>query len=166
MTNKFHDFPSPRSKFGDLNAIVGLGVLGGCLCMARADNRTYFKIDGDVVILTMNEYGVVDSWTRMFVSSNSRVDPSHGNLTPFLITKDGEVLLLLMMSELLNWRKVLAYNPKTKSRRCIFESSLYGTSLYLTSFVESLVTPAGYGWDPTRHSKLGGQINWKDLDSI
>lgn len=40
--NTFHDFPSPQSKFGHGNEIVGLQVLDRRLCMVHADNASYF----------------------------------------------------------------------------------------------------------------------------
>ncbi|KAM7489193.1 hypothetical protein LguiB_026677 [Lonicera macranthoides] len=146
-TNKFDVFPSPKPKFGNVNVIVGLGILGGRLCMARADNEDL----GGVEILTMQEYGVVGSWTSMLVLSNLRLNPYHESLTPLLITKDGEVLLILT-SLLSHWKKLFAYNPRTEFQRSIISGFPFVEGV---SFVESLVSPAGYGWDPIQHSKLG-----------
>ena len=166
-TNKFHDFPSPLSKFGGVNAIVGLGDPDGRLWMARGDNRYNFQAqEGDVEILVMKEYGVVESWTTVFVLSNLGVNPYYGNLIPFLITKHRELLLMLLRYDIISPGKVLAYNPRTKSYRTILEIPLPDYVFHGTSLVESLVSPADYRWDPIRHSKLGGQINWQKSDSV
>ncbi|KAM7489192.1 hypothetical protein LguiB_026676 [Lonicera macranthoides] len=151
-TNKFDVFPSPKSKFGNVNVIVGLGVLGGCLCMARADTEDQGRIE----ILTMKEYGVVESWTSMFVLSNLRLNPYHQSLTPLLITKDGEVLLILT-SLLRHSMKLFVYNPRTKLQRTI-SGIPFAEGV---SFMESLVLPAGYGWDPIQHGKLGQIVEFR-----
>ncbi|KAM7485484.1 hypothetical protein LguiA_001493 [Lonicera macranthoides] len=89
--NVFTELSSPEPKNGGKNAIVGLGVLEGNLCMARRNGKS--NLERGVEVLIMKEYGVVESWTTMFVISNVRVSGNYGDFTPLLFTKNGHVLL-------------------------------------------------------------------------
>ncbi|KAM7488526.1 hypothetical protein LguiB_026010 [Lonicera macranthoides] len=148
-SNKFGVLPSPKPKFLNKNKIIGLGILEGSLCMARGDNKNVFR--PDVEILTMKEYGVAESWTTMFVLSNIPVNRYDRGLIPLLLTKDGEVLLLLKSDT------ILAYNLAKKSSRILRRWSLWDA----VSLVESIVSPVGYYWDRMEHEDLGKEIKWQ-----
>lgn len=66
--NLFEELPSPKLKSWDENGILGLGVLNGCICVAYC--RDGYGMD-NVEVLTMKEYGVVESWTSMFIVKNT-----------------------------------------------------------------------------------------------
>ncbi|KAM7485461.1 hypothetical protein LguiA_001470 [Lonicera macranthoides] len=135
--NIFKEFPSPKPKNRDRNAIVGLGVLDGCACIARTDNN-HNDFEGDVEVLTMKEYGVVESWTIMFVVSNVGVNRYWGGFTPLLLTKNGDVFVKL------NDNEMVVYNIGGGSlhqiARLLMEDYLVGA----VSFEKSLVSPTEY----------------------
>lgn len=73
--NLFEVFPSPPSKFQDANDIIGLGVVGECLCMVRRSRQTS-------QVLIRKEYGIGESWMALTVMTLF--------FPPFLFIKNGE----------------------------------------------------------------------------
>ena len=79
----------------------------------------------------MKEYGIRESWTKLVVIPYIN-DPL---FTPSCISKNGEVLLSI------GWFLVLYY-PKDGSFGCSMIDYLSAyTSLYVDSYIESLVSP-------------------------
>ncbi|KAM7488523.1 hypothetical protein LguiB_026007 [Lonicera macranthoides] len=139
--NVFEELPSPLRKCGCENAIVGLGILGGQLCMARKDNKIYLQ--GNIEVLVMKKYGKMESWTTMFVVSHLMVDCYAGGLTPLLVTKNGEFLLSI------NSKEIIAYNPTQESYRK-FDIPVVGRWLFAVSLTQSKALLVDYEWDQKR----------------
>ena len=134
--NLFEEFPSPQSNFRDENAIVGLGVLGECLCMVR-------RIFHTVEILIMKEYGVRESWMSLSIKTFF--------FPPYIFIKNGEILG--------NWYKVFEYNPHKKTKRK-FDLLNSNDLLNAVSLVQNVASPVGYEWDWIQHAKHGSNIEW------
>ncbi|XP_073148185.1 F-box protein At3g07870-like [Henckelia pumila] len=85
-----------------------LGVLDDCLCIC---DSTSSSDEGGVVIWTMKEYGVKESWTRQFVFLGTHISPSIpcDVVCPIKGYKNGDILF--------SWqrRTMFYYNNKTKT---------------------------------------------------
>ncbi|KAG5531359.1 hypothetical protein RHGRI_026097 [Rhododendron griersonianum] len=152
LTNEFVELPMPQipNNGQHVTIIIWLGVLEGCLCMARcvceaADCTLEVELDEvkpiSIEVLVMKEHGMVESWTKAFIISNDSgilPRPRYRSLVPLCFTKDGEVLMSV------NGSQLLAYNPDEMSNRDI---PLLGNQYdgYVASYVESLASPSAYG---------------------
>ncbi|XP_074334051.1 F-box protein At3g07870-like [Apium graveolens] len=87
--------------------VSNLGVLDGCLCLAKLENR-------ESEIWVMNVYGIQDSWTKLFVVSV----PSLG---PFTRLKNGEFLMLgqSYVYGIEYASAMVCYNPRARHSRYI-----------------------------------------------
>ncbi|KAM7485487.1 hypothetical protein LguiA_001496 [Lonicera macranthoides] len=157
-SNIFEEFLMPRPKHGDENGVVGLGVLDGQLCMARGDVRDEMGYENkfrSIEVLVMKEYGVVESWTSLFVVSNSdlMVNLYYGRLTPLIFTENGEVLLKI------DKEKLVLYNHRGNSYRNVRipERDYYVEAVSLDV---SLVEPTDCRWSRRKHRRLGSRINY------
>ncbi|XP_057491016.1 F-box protein At3g07870-like [Actinidia eriantha] len=100
----FQAFPAPPGlSRGTL--YKSLGLLGGCLCVC--DNSS----DSDLVVWTMKEYGIKESWTKeLVIRKNSNLERlSYAIVTPMKVWKNGDVLML--------WRDdvLFSYSPERKT---------------------------------------------------
>jgi F-box interacting protein len=82
----FEKVACPLPKSEEKHEIVGLGVLDGCLCMAR------WGLKGPVEVLKMGEYGVAESWTILFALQNLDV-PRYQKCNLLLSINDDEILI-------------------------------------------------------------------------
>ncbi|XP_070045465.1 F-box/kelch-repeat protein At3g06240-like [Nicotiana tomentosiformis] len=149
VSEKFHMFPIPDTVSEKIdqfqipkleNAIVGLGVLNGCLSM------TYLDYCKDLEIWIMKEYGVKESWTSLFIIRNLEICHYYGLAKPLFMTKTGKIVLLLWS----NGAKVVAYNPKYDSIRDFLVPS-ERESINAITYVESLISPKEYYWNNYIH---------------
>lgn len=140
--NLFAEFPSPQSKFGDKNAIISLGVLGGYLCIGRVHCL-------DIEVVIMKKYGVRESWTSLTILSLV-LSP----YPPILFTKNGEIL------QKKNESQVLANNLEKKTKRTFDLPIGNNFLLNAVSLVQNLTSPSGYEWDEIRHHNHGLEIEW------
>ncbi|KAF7146087.1 hypothetical protein RHSIM_Rhsim04G0210700 [Rhododendron simsii] len=135
MEEKFKEVPTPMYEVE--SNFFKVGVMDGCLC--AVDSR----LESHLNVWVMKEYGVEESWTKLFVVSN--VPPNVPGESFFeycallCFTKDGEFVLRLNLGASV---KLAIYNPKRKTYKRIgmpqnwkgFDADLY---------VESLVSPLG-----------------------
>lgn len=89
--------------------MVDLGVLDGCLCLLT---KNYRRLFGEVDVWVMKDYGVKDSWMRLFDASDLDITGSL-EVAPIAYTKgDTEILLRTF-----NLSRVFWYNLKEKRAR-------------------------------------------------
>jgi F-box interacting protein len=122
---KFKEVPKPNCV-GE-NGWIDLAVLGGCLCVIHNCQESH----ADVWV--MKEYGVKESWTKLFVVPNLPGDFNFHYFTLLCYTKDEDVLMVL------NSKKLVVYNPKL-NRFTSIGISLVCDAIFYT---ESLVSPHG-----------------------
>ncbi|KAF7146712.1 hypothetical protein RHSIM_Rhsim04G0209700 [Rhododendron simsii] len=157
LVDKFLEFSTPLPYYGETNVILGLGILYGCLCVARycCCERGYGPDDDpnpNIEVLIMKEYGVEESWTSLFVMSHfvglykfySYKPHRYGCLVPLGLTESGKVLMAV------NGKEIVLYNPLEDSQKHI--TSAYQKNKHITSptnvfaYEESLISPYSYGW--------------------
>ncbi|XP_058195392.1 F-box/kelch-repeat protein At3g23880-like isoform X2 [Rhododendron vialii] len=145
ITDEFLELPVPPQPYNfweRKTVILGLGVLEGCLCMARCGCESGTEVEPDFIeVFVMREYGVGESWSNIFIMSNimglSR-PYVYGNFVPLHFTKNGEVLIAV------NRNKLFVYNPnKMPQREILISSGRY--EIHVASYAESLASPAAYG---------------------
>ncbi|KAK9697286.1 hypothetical protein RND81_08G027300 [Saponaria officinalis] len=109
--------------------IIELGVLNGCLCMSTSRGISYPNLD----LWIMKEYGVKESWTKLFKVPN-------GSGIPLFYHKERYEFLLPGMQYGLGW-----FNPRNKKIKkvefygCDFNGENYysnRTRVCLESFVD------------------------------
>ncbi|XP_021290734.1 F-box protein CPR30-like [Herrania umbratica] len=109
-----------------------LGVLGGCLSMSLNPHGSFTEV------WAMKEYGIPESWTKLFVISSS-----FGKLRPicFPTNNRNEVLLKLRVEKLEKW---IIFNLKEESMERILllnNYCWYYTDFSECTYVGSLVFP-------------------------
>ncbi|KAI8526937.1 hypothetical protein RHMOL_Rhmol12G0037600 [Rhododendron molle] len=151
FTDEFVEIPMPPLPHnGERNMIIsGLGDLHGCLCMTRFVCKSGVE-PIFIEVLVMEEYGVGESWTSVFIMSNDVMGlPSlyrnyglrlYGDLVPLYFTRNSEVLVVVHAD------KLLVYNPDEMSlwRIRIPSNHSPARDLRMVSFMESLSSPAAY----------------------
>ena len=107
-----------------------LGVLRDCLCILCEYQDTHLDV------WLMKEYGVKESWTKLFTIPHSSDPESFGYSVPLFISGNGEVLLTLESQD----SYLVLYNSRDATfKRCEIRSinGWFETQVY----VESLVSP-------------------------
>ncbi|KAL5719995.1 hypothetical protein ACHQM5_012711 [Ranunculus cassubicifolius] len=123
-TEEFHKVPLKVRSKGDA---MSLGVLQECLCV-----YDYFAYDkGFFDIWLMKEYGVQDSWTKLY-SVPFPVDGS-AYLEPFAVQRNGEVLVKDDFKS-----SLYRYNSKIGCVKEFFHGTI--DWIMAVTYVESLVT--------------------------
>ncbi|OVA15186.1 F-box domain [Macleaya cordata] len=125
VNNRFKDVPQPENLYSKLGKEVG--VLGGCLCLL--DKIDMARVD----VWVMGDYGVRESWTKLFSISDKtitqsrsvRLIQSYKNYDEILLEKDNKALVL--------------YYPKQERARVLKIRSIL-KRFQTESFVESLVS--------------------------
>ncbi|KAI8561470.1 hypothetical protein RHMOL_Rhmol04G0342300 [Rhododendron molle] len=134
MEEKFKEVPMPI--YEEKVHLFKVGVLDGCLCMvdSRLESLTFW---------VMKEYGVKESWTKLFVVSNvppnEPGEPLINYCELLCFTKDGEFVLKLRSG---TSAKFAIYNPKRKTYKRI-EKPENWKGHEIDIYVESLVSPLG-----------------------
>ncbi|KAK2980455.1 hypothetical protein RJ640_028863 [Escallonia rubra] len=116
----FKEVPLP--VLGDETSI-GLGLLGGCLCIAHDLGMRGFEV------LAMKKYGSRESWTCLFV-----IPSSFAQVKPLAFVESDQVLMEV------DGKKLVLYNPNKKRAKTIV---MYNNSeeFQAATFIESLVSP-------------------------
>ncbi|XP_043715299.1 F-box protein CPR1-like [Telopea speciosissima] len=134
----FRPIPEHEYRHGGRLYSKNVGVLGGCLSVF--DVYCYQCIE----IWVMKDYGVKDSWAKLFTidapsiyefdfdSTNFPAPDSFHSLMPIAIQKNGEVLLE-------NYYQLVSYDPKSRRERAIGSGGLPKCFRSVT-YVESLVS--------------------------
>ncbi|KAG5554848.1 hypothetical protein RHGRI_012418 [Rhododendron griersonianum] len=127
---KFKEVPSPDCDGEDILdddwSVFRLGVLGGSLCVVKK----FLESHADVWV--MKEYGVKESWTKLFVVPTKSGEFYTRDCMPLCYANDGEVVMVL------DWEKLVRYNPKENSYKTI-EIARFYPYFNVALFVESLV---------------------------
>ncbi|KAJ9173202.1 hypothetical protein P3X46_016365 [Hevea brasiliensis] len=122
----FREVPAPES-IGE-NLSIDLGVVGKWLSLTA--NYECMRLD----VWVMKEYGVEESWTRLFVITPNEVAPLKC-LRTLAFSKNGDELLLGVQAGNLVW-----YNLKEKSVKRV-EKPISVTPFAVKAFRGSLVSP-------------------------
>lgn len=139
VNEKFKEVPLPDCLLKDNSKRFELGVLRGCLCISyKCDIDSYFEI------WSMREYGVKESWTKLFVLTQPYI-----SLRPLCFTRNyDEVIMHVNDEELVmfnlkgNTKRVLAFHPVDGD--LLYPMEVDGNLLYPTevvTYVESLIFP-------------------------
>ncbi|XP_031113999.1 F-box/kelch-repeat protein At3g23880-like [Ipomoea triloba] len=120
-----------RPDFGEGNPDLTLGVLCGSLCVLCQYEKAHMDL------WVMREYGVNESWTKMFTIP-PLYDPWNRTFSsPICISKNGEVVLVLGST-------IVVFYPKSKALRYP-EIINFSAILEADIYVESLVSPVADG---------------------
>ncbi|XP_058195395.1 F-box protein At3g07870-like [Rhododendron vialii] len=157
ITDEFLELSAPPGRYsfrGFNRVILGLGVLEGCLCMARIGCESGDEVEPGVIeFFVMRKYGVRESWSSIFVTSIFMGLASlheFGNLVPLCYTKNGEVLIVV------NKNKLFVCNPDKSSQREIpIPSDRY--LIDVAPYTESLASPAAYGHEEEEEEDEEGE---------
>ncbi|KAL5726595.1 hypothetical protein ACHQM5_009626 [Ranunculus cassubicifolius] len=87
--------------------VIDVGVLGGCLCIVGGleENRS------DVWVL--KEYGVLESWTKLFTINSSTVIRSVKDLSLLFFDRNGKVLINNRCGD------IVLYDPKSETAEAL-----------------------------------------------
>ncbi|XP_023915929.2 F-box/kelch-repeat protein At3g06240 [Quercus suber] len=121
----FHEMAVPKCLEGRLNLNMKVAVLGGLLALVPCNSNLYFS-DYCYSVWVMKEYGVVESWTKLY---DIKVGEKLESVVGF--TKNGEVLVSKA-------GKLLSFNPSSQRTLNVHIHSEYA-SFYLDTYMESLV---------------------------
>ncbi|KAI8561477.1 hypothetical protein RHMOL_Rhmol04G0343000 [Rhododendron molle] len=151
MEEKFKEVPT--STHDVESYFFKVDVLDGCLC--AVDSR----LEGHINVWVMKEYGVKESWTKLFVVPNVPLNVAGEFFFHYFdllcLTKDGEAVLRLMLEASV---KLAIYNPKHKTYKRIGipqDWEWFDVSLC----VESLVSPHG-----CKKAVLEGTANQMEME--
>ncbi|KAI8561458.1 hypothetical protein RHMOL_Rhmol04G0341400 [Rhododendron molle] len=128
---KFKEVPSPDCEGANMlarSSSFGLGVLGGSLCVVKRHD------EGHADVWVMKEYGVKESWTKLFVIPIASGEFYSYRCMPLCYANDGEVVMAL------DSKKLVSYNPEENSYQTISIAEVrpkFDVALY----VESLASP-------------------------
>ncbi|XP_058181104.1 F-box protein CPR1-like [Rhododendron vialii] len=140
MEEKFKDVPTPIYEVE--SNLFKVGVLDGCLCAVDIRRpKSHFDV------WMMKEYGVKESWTKLFVVPNVPGVLFYKYCALLCFTKDGGVVLRLELEASRPIKrkkseeslKLAIYNPKQKTKRIRMPQDWMGFDVAL--YVESLVSP-------------------------
>ncbi|KAI8000265.1 F-box protein CPR1 [Camellia lanceoleosa] len=137
----------PQPEFSDKDFHMNVGELDGCLCILC--NYVQVRID----MWVMNNYGVKESWTKLFSIAQPQVIRSFEFVTPLAYSKSGREVLLVQDNKKLIW-----YDLEHKKVKNI---KIHGLPEYFETemCVESLVPLKGGG--ETNGKKQNEQENKK-----
>jgi F-box interacting protein len=129
VNEKFKEVPLPDCLLKDNSKRFELGVLRGCLCISyKCDIDSYFEI------WSMREYGVKESWTKLFVLTQPYI-----SLRPLCFTRNYDEVIMHV-----NDNKLVMFNLKGNTKRVLAFHPVDGDSLYpmaVVTYVESLIFP-------------------------
>lgn len=116
---------------------TNLGILGGCLCVLS----NYEKVCVDVWV--MKDYGVKESWMKLFSVAQPQVIASFNYIVPLAYSKSGRQVLLLQDGKMLIWYDLEKMSIKSVCHRgsLIARGTMFGAHISL----ESLVSPLNVG---------------------
>ncbi|XP_057486624.1 F-box/kelch-repeat protein At3g23880-like [Actinidia eriantha] len=116
-----------QPNYGDGGLDLSLWELKGWLCVLCNYPGTH------VDVWVMKEYGVRESWTKLFVISYLPEPSNDGFSRPLCISKNGEILLQY-------GSQLVLYNPKDGTSKILDIQNIYDF-LEADTYVESLVSP-------------------------
>uniref|UniRef100_A0A5B7BHI8 Putative F-box protein CPR30-like n=1 Tax=Davidia involucrata TaxID=16924 RepID=A0A5B7BHI8_DAVIN len=130
IEDEFKEVPQPN--FGVVKIKFHVNIMGGCLCVYR--DMSLNEIEDRFEVWVMKEYGMENSWTKLFIIPRKR---SLYHLKILCFTKKGEVVMAA------NKERLVIYNPKEKKFGNLMK--LKGdTRVTLTaiSYLDTLVSPS------------------------
>ncbi|KAJ4822580.1 hypothetical protein Tsubulata_018839 [Turnera subulata] len=123
----FREIELPDYGNRELSPNLDLGELDGCLCLVC----NYRSVGVDVWM--MKEYGVKESWTKLFTVHNMKSVGKLVFLRPLVYSKDGEKVLLEVNDHKFVWYD---WNKKrTKTVRIRDTPKAFGAVMYVSSLV-------------------------------
>ncbi|KAL3507554.1 hypothetical protein ACH5RR_032939 [Cinchona calisaya] len=126
-TNVFNQLPMPETV-ENYELIFGLGVLDGCLSMSRVLSKG--QAVGNILVTSMREYGVKESWTALFALQDW--------VAPIFSIKSNEQVLLA------NTFSMGSYNTKNKKTKkiCVRNNKCQNSTLANcpVTYVESVAS--------------------------
>lgn len=125
--DKFFELPQPNYESKGMSFQVDVGVLEGNLCVMC--NYEYVCVD----VWVMREYGMKESWCKMFSVQGIKWIGAFMFLRPLTYSKDGGKVLLEVNDEKLVW-----YDWKNKHAKVVKirgGPNSYGSEMYVESLV-------------------------------
>ncbi|KAG2688546.1 hypothetical protein I3760_09G100800 [Carya illinoinensis] len=146
----FREVPMPECTKENIQ--IDVGVLGGCVCMVA--NYNYLHVD----VWVMKEYGVKESWAKLFtVAKNEVLGGALRYLKPLAYSKSGEEVLFQQNHERLVW-----YDLRGKSVRNVNLRGL-PASFEAEICVQSLFPVEVHRKDNDQRQNLGEKDNNKKM---
>ncbi|OMO85439.1 hypothetical protein COLO4_21618 [Corchorus olitorius] len=131
-----------------------VGVLGGCLCMSLHPQGSSTSIE----VWAMKEYGIAESWTKLFVVNSSFFRPLL--LRPICFTGTGRNEVLM---EGTSGGEIIIFNLKEELEKLL---ALYKYRFKVCTYVESLVFPEQVGNEAELPQFGGNPIVDSDTDEM
>lgn len=144
VTGEYREIPLPEYDKADNSVFMFLDVLGGSLCLTCnyvKKTVSSYRVD----IWVMKEYGVRDSWTKMFTVKPSKAIGTFLFVTPVAYLKSGEQVILNQECE-----RFITYDLQRKKAKNLRISGL-PERFRAQACVGSLVGLNG-GWDGENES--------------
>ena len=133
-SERFREIPLPDWLPKDTK--FELGILSGCLCITHRDTAIVSCFE----VWAMKEYGVKESWTKLFVTSES-----FRSLIPICFTRNGDVIMEV------DQEKLVIFNLKENTQRII---SFHDFSNYVIAYVESSIFPKANGLKENKRKRF------------
>ncbi|CAN1337207.1 F-box protein CPR1 [Linum perenne] len=127
VSEKFAEITQPDYENRDMGYEVDVGALEGNLCAIC--NYDHVRVD----LWVMKEYGVKESWTRLFSVQRIRNTTAFAFLRPLIYSKDGNELLLEVNDERLVWYDW--NNGKARTVRIRGGPKSFGAVIYCQSLI-------------------------------
>ncbi|XP_019182787.1 PREDICTED: F-box/kelch-repeat protein At3g23880-like [Ipomoea nil] len=149
-SDEFKELPTPELH-GWKSAILGLGIMDGCLCMVHEGEER-----GEKKVLVMKEYGVKKSWVCQFVISASAFASElfsfeHSYITLYSSKCNTKVLICNCFCFYGSW-EILVYDVKNnKTDNYFSQESEHPHAAAICSYVQSFVSPHEFIWRDDQH---------------
>lgn len=127
VAEMFHQVPQPDYHKDQLNFQVDVEVLDGTLCLMCNYEHVY------VDLWVMREYGVKESWIKLFSFRATKSISSFMFLRPLAYSKDGDKMLLEVNDQKLVWYDLNRKTVRTVKIRGGPKS--FGAEMYVGSLV-------------------------------
>nr|GMD19447.1 F-box/kelch-repeat protein At3g23880-like [Ipomoea batatas] len=157
-SDEFKELPTPELCRRE-SAILGLGIMDGCLCMVCEGKERGEKL---LQVLVMKEYGVKKSWVCPFVISASASELFSIEYSYITLYSSKCNTKVLICSCLYGSWEILVYDVRNnKMDNYFLEYPEEGEGLCeaaTCSYVESVVSPHEFIWRDDQHKPLENDI--------
>ncbi|XP_031099658.1 F-box/kelch-repeat protein At3g23880-like [Ipomoea triloba] len=150
------ELPTPELHGGGKRAILGLGIMDGCLCMANKGEERREELQ----VWVMKEYGVKESWVCQFVISAPASELfNFGFSATTLYPSKCNTKVLICSCYCGSW-EIFVYDVKNNKPDNHFseESKYCGDAAAICSYVQSFVSPHEFIWKDDQHKSSENDV--------
>nr|GLL31803.1 F-box/kelch-repeat protein At3g23880-like [Ipomoea trifida] len=148
--------PEPELQGGRKRAILGLGIMDGCLCMANKGEERREELQ----VWVMKEYGVKESWVCQFVISVCASELfNFGFSATTLYPSKCNTKVLICSCYCGSW-EIFVYDVKNNKLHNHFseESKYWGDAAAICSYIPSFVSPHEFIWKDDQHKSSENDV--------